>query len=141
VTDSRVQMLRDGLDCWNRGDLEGLLEFLEPDVRIHLSGAFPDLPTDLAGHEGLHRFWKAMHDMWAPLEMETGEIESVGDLMLSAINFRGTGRDGIQVERTFYFLWQFDEQSGKVSAYSSHRDRESAVETAAAAREKGGLPA
>jgi len=141
VTDERIAQLRQGPDAWNQGDLDGVLELLEPDVGIHLSGAFPDLPTELAGHDGLRRFWQAMHDMWNPLEMQAGEIEPVGDLLLTAIHFQGTGRDGIQVERTFFFVWQFDEESGKVSAYSSHRDRESALEAIEAARETGGLPA
>jgi ketosteroid isomerase-like protein len=141
VTDERVAMLRRGLEAWNNGDVEGMLELLEPDVGIHLSGAFPGLERDYRGHEGLRTFWREMNDMWHPLEMEAGEIEPLGDLLLSGVIFRATGRDGIRVERTFYFVWQFDRASGKVSAYSSHRDRESALEAARAATEKGGFPA
>jgi ketosteroid isomerase-like protein len=140
VTDERVAMLRQGLDAWNRGDLDGILNLLDPDVSIHLSGAFPDLSIDYRGHEGFRKFWRAMNDMWSPLEMEAGEIEPIGELLMSGVTFRGTGREGIQVERVFYFLWEIDEESGEAAAYSSHRDRESALEAAEDARVKGGLP-
>ena len=140
MTDERVEMLERGLDAWNRGDVGGILELLDPDVKIQLSGAFPDLSIDYRGHEGFRKFWSAMNDMWSPLEMEAGEIEPIGDLLMSAVTFRGTGREGIQVERTFYFLWQISEATGKVTAYSSHRDREGALEAAEEAQVKGGLP-
>ena len=140
MTDARAEMLRQGLDAWNRGDVDGVLELLDPDVRIHLSGAFPDLSIEYRGHDGFRKFWRAMNDMWSPLEMEAGEIEPIGDLLMSGITFRGTGREGIQVERVFYFLWEIDEERSKVTAYSSHRDRESAVEAADEAQVKGGFP-
>ena len=138
--DERVEMLRQGLDAWNRGDVDGILELMDPDVRIHLSGAFPDLSREYRGHEGLREFWRAMNDMWSPLQMEVGEIEPIGELLMTGVTFLGTGREGIQVERVFYFLGEIDEGTRKVTAYSSHRDRDSALAVAAEAREKGGLP-
>lgn len=134
-------MLREGLDAWNRGDVEGMLELLDPDVEIHLSGAFPDLDREYHGHDGLREFWRAMTEMWHPLRMSVGEIETIDGLMLSGVTFHGTGREGIEVEREFWFVWQFDEAGEKVAAYSSHRDRESAVETARAAVRTGSLRA
>ncbi len=134
-------MLRLGLEAWNRGDTDGILELLDPEVGIHLSGAFPDLNIEYRGHQGFLTFWRAMNDMWNPLEMEAGEIEQLDGLLLSAVTFKGTGRDGIKVEREFWFVWQFDDAAEKVIAYSSHQDRNSAVEAAKAASEKGGLPA
>jgi ketosteroid isomerase-like protein len=139
VTDDREAMLRRGLDAWNRDDIDELLELLEPDVGIHLSGAFPGLDRDYRGHDGMREFWREMHDMWHPLEMKGGQIEPLGDLALAPITFRATGRDGIQVERVFYFVWQFDDRTGKVRAYSSHQDRESAVAAAEEAKATGGL--
>jgi ketosteroid isomerase-like protein len=141
VTEDREAMLRRGLDAWNRDDIDGLLELLEPDVGIHLSGAFPGLDREYRGHQGMREFWGEMHDMWDPLEMEGGEIEPLDEFAVAPITFRATGREGIQVERVFYFVWQFDEETSKVSAYSSHQDRESAVEAARAAQKTGGLRA
>jgi ketosteroid isomerase-like protein len=140
VTDPR-EMLRLALEAWNRGDTEGILELLDTDVRIHLSGAFPDLDTEYRGHEGFLAFWRAMTDMWSPLELEGGEIEQLEGLLLSPITFKGTGREGIQVQRDFWFVWQLDDDRGKVVAYSSHRDRESAIAAADEARKTGSLPA
>jgi ketosteroid isomerase-like protein len=140
VTDP-AGMLRLGLEAWNRGDTDGILELLDPDVEIHLSGAFPDLETDYRGHEGFLAFWRAMSDMWSPLELEPGEIEEFDGLLLSAVTFKGTGREGIRVERDFWFVWQFDDNREKAVAYSSHMDRESAVAAARRAVETGSLAA
>ena len=141
MTRDPAEMLRDGLESWNRGDSDGILELLDPDVRIVLSGAFPDLDTEYRGHEGFLSFWRAMNSMWNPLEMEAGEIERVDGLLLSSVTFKGTGREGIHVERDFWFVWQFDDAGEKVVAYSSHQDREAAVEAAEAAKRTGSLTA
>ena len=141
MTDERVERFRRGLEAWNDGNFDVILEQLDPDVQIHLSGAFPGLEREYRGHEGFLAFWREMGDMWHPLQMEAREIEPVGDLVLTGVNFKATGRNGIQVDRTFYFVWQFDATSDKVIAYSSHQDRESALEAAQTAREKGELPA
>ena len=141
MTRDPQEMLRAGMDAWNRGDADGIIELLDPDVRIQLSGAFPDLDKEYRGHEGFLEFWTAMNDMWQPLEMEPGEIEEIDGLLLSSITFKGTGREGIHVERDFWFVWQFDEAGEKVVAYSSNRDRESAVAAAEAAKRTGSLTA
>ena len=40
MTSDPATLLREGMEAWNRGDLETLLGLLDPDIRIHLTGAF-----------------------------------------------------------------------------------------------------
>lgn len=141
MKDEHAASLRRGIDAWNREDLDGILELLDGDIAIHLSGAFPDLKREYRGHDGFRAFWRAMHEMWRPLEMELGEVEPLDDLILTAVTFRGTGRDGIQVEQVFFFVWEFDPRTDKVIAYTARPDRDAALEAATALRAKGGQPA
>jgi ketosteroid isomerase-like protein len=139
VTDERVTVLRRGIDAWNRGDLDGILRFFSPDVEIRLSGAFPGLKRDYRGHEGYREFWHSFREMWSTLQVELVENEPVGDLLLSTVRFHGRGREGIDVEQSFYFLWEFSDDGRTVTAYRAYPSHELAQDAANEAREKGGL--
>jgi ketosteroid isomerase-like protein len=139
VSDDRVELLREGLDAWNRGELERVLEVLDPDVDIRLSGAFPGLGPAYQGHQGFREFWQEFRDMWDTLEVEPLEVEMMGELLFSTVGFRGRGRDGIEVERAFYFLWEFGQDGKKVTAYRAFGDRDATTAAADEARARGGF--
>jgi ketosteroid isomerase-like protein len=127
------------MEAWNRGDLETLLGLLDPDVRIRLTGAFAGLGTEYRGHQGFRDFWDEFRDMWDTLEVLPEEIEMIDGLLFSAVMFRGRGREGIEVERPFYFVWELNEDRRQVTAYRAFSNREEATAVAQEARTAGGL--
>jgi ketosteroid isomerase-like protein len=127
------------MEAWNRGDLETLLGLLDPDVGIRLTGAFAGLGTEYRGHQGFRDFWEEFRDMWDTLEVLPEEIEMIDGLLFSAVMFRGRGREGIEVERPFYFVWELNEDRRQVTAYRAFSNREEATAVAQEARTTGGL--
>jgi hypothetical protein len=68
-------------------------------------------------------------------------VQTLDGLLLTVVRFRGKGRDGIEVERPFYFVWEFTDDGSMVTAYRAFSDRDEATGVAREAHAKGQLPA
>jgi hypothetical protein len=68
-------------------------------------------------------------------------VQTLDGLPLTVVRFRGKGRDGIEVERPFYFVWEFTDDGSMVTAYRAFIDRDEATGVAREAHAKGELPA
>jgi ketosteroid isomerase-like protein len=102
VASSNSELLLTGYDAWNRGDREGYLELLHPDVRISTAGVFPDLADEYSGRKGAARFWRQMHEPWEWFAVHVEYIEDEGDWAVASIRFRARGVDsGVEVDMKF----------------------------------------
>ena len=104
----RVSLIRQAYAAWSRGDLDGMLELLDPDVHYWSSGVFPGLADSYRGHEGMRRFWADFHDMWQSIEINPIRFEEEGDLVVALWEFDGVGRGGVHVERQGAQIARFD---------------------------------
>jgi uncharacterized protein len=99
---SNADLLRAGYDAWNRGDLDGWLELLDPDIVIRTSGAFPDFAPEYRGLGGAKKFWAQMLEPWKEFRIEVEQMAEEGDLAAAGIRFVASGRDsGVDVELRF----------------------------------------
>jgi ketosteroid isomerase-like protein len=99
---SNPELLLSGYDAWNRGDLDGYLELLHPDVHISTAGVFPDLAREYSGRKGARRFWRQMHEPWEWFEIHVEHIEDEGNWAIASIRFCARGVDsGVEVDMTF----------------------------------------
>jgi len=125
-----AQLVRDAYDAWNAGDLERFVSFSTPDVILHTSGAFPDLPGEYRGHEGVRGFWRDVRGPWDELAIEVESVVQEGDFALVSFRFRARGRDGLEVNARFFQVGEvrdglvrridaFVEESEAVRAFES----------------------
>jgi ketosteroid isomerase-like protein len=99
---STSQLLLSGYDAWNRGDLDGYLELLHPEVRIETAGVFPDLAAEYVGRERAKTFWRQMHEPWEWFRIDVEHIEGEGDWAVASIRFQARGADsGVEVDMRF----------------------------------------
>ena len=94
------EVIRSGLAAWSRGDLEGVLDTLDPDCEFTPSGAFPGLERSYRGHDGYRRFWRDFRGAWEDISIEIERIiEAESSVFVVVARFRARGRDGLTVER------------------------------------------
>jgi ketosteroid isomerase-like protein len=74
VNEDALAMIRDGLAAWSRGDLEGALHGLDPEIEWIPSGLFPGVDPRYHGHEGFRQFWSDFRELWEQIEMEVVQI-------------------------------------------------------------------
>ena len=88
------------------GHLYDGLEFMSPEIELHLSGAFPDLEGVYQGHAGVREFVALFNPPWKELTVQPYRFVDAGERVLVLSHFHGTGRDGIEVTLRMAHLWK-----------------------------------
>lgn len=110
------------------GDLTGWLEFMSPEIELHMSGVFPDLPPVYRGHDGVRQFVARFVATWDSLTPDTYRFEDLGDRVLTLTHMRGRGRDGIEVVLEMGHVWTF--RDGLITRMNAFADPQKALEVA-----------
>ena len=98
MSQENVELVRQGYEAWNRGDLEWQLDHIAPDHEFQTAQLFPDTEAVYRGRRGWRQFWNTFREPWETLLVEVQRIEPIGeDRVLALYRFHGRGRDGVEV--------------------------------------------
>jgi ketosteroid isomerase-like protein len=107
--------VQERFDCWNRDELDPMLEMYAEDAVFDVSAVFTDV-APVRGHEDMLRYWQELRETWGggmrtdPLNvLDLGDGRYVLDLRLHG---KGT-RSGVEVDQRLAFLYTF-RPDGKV---------------------------
>jgi uncharacterized protein len=119
-----AETVRRGIDAYNRGDVEALIELSDPEitmvpVRALLEGG------EYRGHEGVRRFIADMDEDWASRQIEIDEIRDLDDAVLVLGTFAATGRSGNEVR--YPLAWHSTYREGKLLRMQAYSDRDAAL--------------
>jgi ketosteroid isomerase-like protein len=124
------QLVRDAYDAWNSGDLERFVSFCAPDVVLHTSGAFPDLPGEYRGSEGVRSFWRDVRGPWQELAIEVESVTQEDAFALVSFRFRARGREGLEVDARFFQVGEVREGLvRRIDAFVEESDATKAFES------------
>lgn len=120
-----VRVVREGLDRFNRGDLEGALEQFSPAVEWDTTGAVPDGRT-YHGREDVLAYWRSIGERWHDFRIEAHEwIAADGETVLMLGRLLGVGTEsGVPIEHSWDQVWRF--RGGEVVACENYTERERA---------------
>src|SRR5262245_16874952 len=103
--------LQQGIEAWNRGDIDAAVENLHEDIVWRTGGQFPDVEAVYEGREGVRRFFREFSEPWDEVTAEIEEvIEDREDQVVVLVNFHARGREGIELDGRFIHIWRSDEQ-------------------------------
>jgi ketosteroid isomerase-like protein len=119
-----LEAVRRGIDAYNRGDVEGMLETTSEDVvmvpmRALLEGG------EYHGHDGVRRFMADMDEDWVERGVEVDEIRELEDSWLVLGVFRAVGRSGTEVR--FPVAWHSVMRGGKLVRMTAYSDQDAAL--------------
>jgi ketosteroid isomerase-like protein len=127
MSQENVELVRQGYEAWNRGDLEWELDHIAPDHEFRTVQLVPDLEAVYRGREGFRQFWKTFREAWETVQIEVERLEPVGDdRVLALLRFRG--RDGIEVTLKYAQLWAIE--GGLATRIEGFSDWQEALEAA-----------
>jgi ketosteroid isomerase-like protein len=99
MSQENLEIVRRGIDAYNRGDLEGVLDDLAPEFGMHPSGRFADTEPVYRGHQGWIDFWNTFQTAWENITISIERIEDLDDRVLTLGTFHGRGRgSGVEVD-------------------------------------------
>jgi ketosteroid isomerase-like protein len=123
-----VDVVRQLVDRWNAGDVEGSLELYHEDA-VAIAG--PDWPEQAThrGHDELRANMADWLSVWDSSQIEVASIETYGDKVVVTGSWIIRGRSG-GVPGTMPFVILFTLRDGKIAVLEWQTDHDSAVAAA-----------
>jgi ketosteroid isomerase-like protein len=134
MSQENVEAFRRGIDASNRGDVEALLEELDPEIewRSAMHALIGGEETVFRGHDGVRTLFRDVQESFSELHFEATEIQDLGDRILVIGRTRVRGKTSGAVTVTPIALVT-EVRNGKARLLRTYRDPEEA-------REAAGLP-
>ena len=130
VSPELFEQFREGIECWNRDELEQMADGYAEDAVLDVSAVFSDT-APMRGRAELLRYWSELRETWAGLRQDPIEAWDLGnDRYVVGIRMSGKGSlSGAEVDQRFAMLYVFDED-GKVASASLFSDVPAATSAA-----------
>jgi ketosteroid isomerase-like protein len=115
-----------GIEAYNAGDVEGMLEYTDPEITMVPVKALLE-GGEYRGHDGVRKFLADMDEDWKSRRIEVEEIRDAGeDAVLVLGTYNVTGRSGTEV--SYPLAWHSRFRDGKLWRMQAYSDRDSAIE-------------
>jgi ketosteroid isomerase-like protein len=128
MSHENFSLARRGYEALAAGDLESVLELIDPDVEVEVHTGRPDLPETqiLRGHAGFLENIKQLTEVFEDIQVSPEEFIQVGDDLMVLIYTTGHGKaSGIKVENRVVHIWTF--RNGKATRLRVYLSKEQAL--------------
>jgi len=128
MSQENVELYRQGIDAFNRRDLEAFLALADPDV-IGLSRVLAIEGASYRGHEGAREWWKTLLDVFPDFTIEVVSVRDAGQRTVAALCNRVHGEASAAALEEL--VWQVAEwRDGRVVRWEIHASEQDALEAA-----------
>ncbi len=130
MSQENVETVRRGIDAYNRGDLDELLENWAPDAVVDWSRSRGFDAGVFRGHDAIRAHWQRLLESFDEVRVEIVDpIEEVEDGLLVVENLGYLrGRDGIEVQTRSALLVTI--RDGKTASFTLYQTKQEALEAA-----------
>jgi ketosteroid isomerase-like protein len=97
VSRENVELVRRGYAAWNAGDLESVIDSLDPEVEWQGHPMLPE-PGPHHGREAVRRWLEDLRGTWSAFSADPAELVDAGDAVVALVRMAGRGRgSGVEV--------------------------------------------
>jgi ketosteroid isomerase-like protein len=124
-----IEIVREMLERFNRGDYEGSTAMLHNDVEMRQWGALPDTDTYVGKEDFIRGLTRWLSGFEPGFQYVPEELFDCGDSVLARVTLRGTGRgSGIHLEQEVFQVYEVrDGRAWRVSVFSSEEEARQAA--------------
>ena len=126
-----VEAFKRGLEAGNRGDVDGLLDELHPEIEWHsaLHALMGGQQTVFRGHHGVRKMLGDLNETFDEVHIEMSEFRDLGDGLVAIGRTRNRGKaSGVETETPLVLVTEI--RDGKTISIRAYLDREEALEAA-----------
>jgi ketosteroid isomerase-like protein len=125
----KLDLVRAGYAAFNRGDIEGSLTVLHPEIEWHTYIVPGPGGGTYHGHDGVRELWADARRIFGHFRNVPEELFDAGDQVVAFVRVEGVGKEsGIAVQARIAHLYSF--RDGKVARVESFADRDEALRAA-----------
>jgi ketosteroid isomerase-like protein len=131
MSQENVEAFKRGLEAGNRGDVETLLEELDPEVEWHsaLHALMGGEQTVFRGHDGVREVIRDINETFGEFHIEISEVRDLGDRLVAIGHIRARGKEsGAETETPYALVTEI--KNGKTTAVRAYLDPKQALEAA-----------
>jgi ketosteroid isomerase-like protein len=101
-----LDQFNEHFDCWNRGELDLMLEMYAEDAVFDVSAVFTDV-APMHGSENIRRYWSTLRETWDGLRIDPLEGFDLGEgrLVIDQRMWAKGTRSGIGIDQRFAMLY------------------------------------
>jgi uncharacterized protein YjlB len=121
------------VEAYDRAGVEEVVNVLDPalSAAIHADVEWDMGPAGVnRGYEGLMDYWRDWIALWESYVYEMRSYEDLGEHVLTVVDVRARGRQGIEVGMRVFQAWEV--HHGKVIWSAAFNERDEALQAAAA---------
>jgi len=102
MSQENVELLRRGIDTWNRREIEAWLAFAAPDIEWMPAGPAAVERTIYRGYDEVRDGTTAALETWEVFELHESEVRDLGEstLWLGRVRMRGS-TSGVELDQEF----------------------------------------
>jgi ketosteroid isomerase-like protein len=129
MSQENVEAFKRGLEAGNRGDVETLLEELDPAVEWHsaLHALMGGEQTVFRGHQGVRKMLRDLNETFAEIQIEIAEIRDLGDRLVAIGRTRTRGKaSGAETVTPLALVTEI--KNGKTISVRAYLDPKEALE-------------
>jgi ketosteroid isomerase-like protein len=133
MSQENVDVLKRGMDCFERRDVEAAMELLDPEVewRPAFTALLGGEATVFRGHDGAREVMRQFWEVFSETHFEVSEIRDLGDQALAIGTMRARGTEsGAEIESPWASLVR--SKKGKATSIRVFTDPAEAIEAAKA---------
>jgi ketosteroid isomerase-like protein len=105
VSGDKAEIVKRGYDAWNRGDLAGVLELVDPQFEWHEASEVPG-----GGHvhtrAQFESYLRSLERHWETFRLEPQVVHQAGDhVLVEVLELARQRTSGVEVAQRFVHLW------------------------------------
>lgn len=128
MASENVELLKQGYEAFNRGDIDAAFELLDPEIEWVTDARVPFAGT-YRGHDELRALIRDQQEVFGEVSWEPLEFFDAGDQVVVFVRQRARGQaSGAEVEITVGHLWTI--RHGKAVRWQGFPEREKSLEAA-----------
>jgi ketosteroid isomerase-like protein len=105
MPNENIDIVKRGYDAWNRGDLAGVLELVDPSFEWHEATEVPG-GVHVYTRDQFESYLVSLWRLWESFRLEPQELREAGDLVVADVLERARGRaSGVEVTQRFAHVW------------------------------------
>jgi ketosteroid isomerase-like protein len=129
MSSERVEVVRELIDEWNRGEVDGLLARATEDFEWHPKLVESVEGGAFRGHDGMREFLRDWASTWEKWDLEAEELRDLGDQVLALTRVHAKGRgSGLEFDQPIAQLFEF--RGNRVCRGETFLDQDEAAATA-----------
>ena len=125
-----LHQFKEQFDCWNRGELDLMLDTYAEDAVFDVSAVFTDV-APMRGSKSIRRYWETLRETWDGLRIDPLEGFDLGEGRLvidQRVWAKGT-RSGIEIDQRFAMLYTIRPEDKRIVHAELLPDTATAIST------------